>query len=121
MTETMTEARDHLLMKRGLYYRPANCGYTAIKDHAGRYPASEARSEDGVTAIHEDEAPAYLKAGYSNWLAEHASAKVKEQDATIRALQAALTAATSALKECASRGHAALAKIDALAGGNQAP
>lgn len=51
---------DHfLLMKRGLYYRPDNAGYTGIKSQAGRYPESRAMPEAGITAIHEDEAPEY--------------------------------------------------------------
>jgi len=51
----MSENR-YLLVKRGLYYRPNNSGYTGFKERAGRYPASDADEMSGVTAVHEDEA-----------------------------------------------------------------
>lgn len=57
-----TPGPHFLLVKRGLYYRPNNCGYTGIKSEAGRYLESEASPLSGVTAIHEDEAPAYSPA-----------------------------------------------------------
>lgn len=36
--------RRYLILKRDLYYRPNACGYTGIKDHAGRYTLAEAQS-----------------------------------------------------------------------------
>ncbi|BBB13615.1 hypothetical protein [Sphingopyxis sp. FD7] len=52
----MAEAHSYLLVKRGLYYRPNNSGYTGFKERAGRYPESDADEASGVTAVHEDEA-----------------------------------------------------------------
>lgn len=59
--ESTPEAREghYLLVKRGLYYRPNRCGYTGVKSEAGRYSESEANPLSGVSAVHEDDAPAY--------------------------------------------------------------
>lgn len=48
-----------LLVKRGWYYGPDNSGYVGMKVDAGRYYEHEARPDDGVTAIHEDNAPRF--------------------------------------------------------------
>jgi hypothetical protein len=53
---------EYLLVKRGLYYGPDNQGYTGVKAKAGRYMEGDARPRDGVTAIHEDEAPMFAPA-----------------------------------------------------------
>lgn len=58
----MTEAKQYLLVKRGLYYRPNNSGYTALKSDAGRYPLSRACPDAGITAVHEDLADEYAPA-----------------------------------------------------------
>lgn len=68
MTETelrnLAEAAtplDHLLITRGLYWRPDKKGYTGLKCEAGRYPKGEAakyRSDD-VNEVYEDKAPDY--------------------------------------------------------------
>ncbi|MCF4166375.1 hypothetical protein L2U69_12030 [Zavarzinia compransoris] len=84
----MTERNNYLLMKRGLYYRPAAQGYTSIKDEAGRYSASAATPEDGVTAIHEDAALEYSPAGNIEVAAPHATAKVAAMKAEIARLKA---------------------------------
>lgn len=55
----MTDKQEYLLLKRGWYYRPDNCGYTGSKLQAGRYPKSRADAAAGITAIHEDDAPDY--------------------------------------------------------------
>jgi len=68
--------KQFLLVKRGLYYRPDNQGYTGIKDYAGRYMASDCSPDDNVIAIHEDDAPDYSEACYHDLMAEHARAKV---------------------------------------------
>ena len=47
----MNEICDHLLLRRGLYYRPNNSGYTGLKADAGHYPASRAMPDADVTAI----------------------------------------------------------------------
>ena len=67
-----------LLVKRGLYYRPDNCGYTGVKENAGRYDASEARPDSGVFAVHEDEAPIYSPGCFHDLAAEHFAKKVHE-------------------------------------------
>lgn len=54
-----------LICKRGLYYRPQSAGYTGIKSEAGRYSGDDAKihnnPRDGVTIVHETEAPEYSK------------------------------------------------------------
>jgi hypothetical protein len=67
----MSGAPEFLLVKRGLYYRPNSHGYTGIKERAGRYLESEASPPDGVTAIHQDEAPEYSSACYHDVAAQH--------------------------------------------------
>jgi len=59
-------ARDYVLVKRGLYYRPNSMGYTGVLDDAGRYTAEEARFHsdhcDGVRGILASEAPRFSQA-----------------------------------------------------------
>lgn len=88
----MSEVSDkrYLLVKRGLYWRPDGQGYTGIKDYAGRYFESDADPEGGVTAIHEDDAPEYTDACYSDLMAKHASQKVSTLSAEVEALVTAL-------------------------------
>lgn len=82
--------RAFLLCKRGLYYRPDNCGYTGIKAYAGRYLESEAMPDAGVTAIHEDDAPMFSKACFDDlrvkFLLEQIAALEAERDALREAL-----------------------------------
>jgi hypothetical protein len=58
----VTQADRYLIVKRGLYFRPADHGYTGLKREAGRYPASHACALSGETAVHEDEAAEYSPA-----------------------------------------------------------
>jgi hypothetical protein len=51
-----------LLLKRGLYYAPDNCGYTGVKAKAGRYLEADASPEHGITAVHEDDAADFAPA-----------------------------------------------------------
>lgn len=91
----LVERPKHLLVKRGLYYRPDNQGYTGIKDHAGRYQATDARPEDGITAVHEDEAPEFSKACFDDLARDHLQKKVQS-------LSTALAEAREkAIEECA--------------------
>lgn len=59
-------ARDYVLVKRGLYYRPDSMGYTGVLDDAGRYTAEEAKFHndhcDGVKGILASEAPRFSQA-----------------------------------------------------------
>ncbi|MCK0531491.1 hypothetical protein [Sphingobium agri] len=92
VTAEVTQDR-YLLVKRGLYYRPGNQGYTGIKEYAGRYPASDASPDDGVTAIHEDEAPEYSQACYHDLMAQHAAGKAAALEAEIASLKQRLESA----------------------------
>lgn len=68
VSEAMREAvaREYVLVKRGLYYRPQAMGYTGVLDDAGRYPEAEAMGHvdhaSGVTAILASEAPRFSDA-----------------------------------------------------------
>lgn len=73
----------YLIVKRGLYFRPNDHGYTGLKREAGRYPASHADAGSGETAIHEDEAPEYSPACWEE-------TKLADKDRQIAELQAAL-------------------------------
>lgn len=55
---------DYLLVKRGLYYRPNNAGYTTLKADAGRYSKADERPECGVTAVLASEAGAVAPGGH---------------------------------------------------------
>ncbi len=80
----MTQASDiapgqhFLLVKRGLYYRPNNQGYTGIKENAGRYHESDASPDSGVHAIHESDAPIYAPGTFHDIAAHHFASKVEE-------------------------------------------
>lgn len=58
------EAREYLLIKRGLYYGPDNRGYTGIKEKAGRYTQAEGEAllDCDVTYMHENDAPMFSQA-----------------------------------------------------------
>lgn len=61
-------------MKRGLFYLPNDCGYTGIRDHAGRYSRSEAIAEtscEGVTAMPLADAPEFSQACFDDVAREH--------------------------------------------------
>ncbi|EQA97252.1 hypothetical protein L286_23285 [Sphingobium sp. HDIP04] len=87
---TVEQGDRFLLVKRGLYYRPGNRGYTGIKDRAGRYPESDASPEDGITAIHEDEAPEYSQACFADLKEKHMIGKIAALEEEIKRLREAL-------------------------------
>jgi len=90
MTDTaqpVADGRHFLLMKRGLYYRPENCGYTGIKDHAGRYFASDATPDSGVTAVHENEAPDFSPACFDDLARKHLQDQITTRDQQIAELR----------------------------------
>ncbi|EPR09804.1 hypothetical protein M527_06660 [Sphingobium indicum IP26] len=89
---TVEQGDRFLLVKRGLYYRPGNQGYTGIKDRAGRYPESDARPEDGITAIHEDEAPEYSQACFADLKEKHMLGKIAALEEEIKRLRLDLAA-----------------------------
>lgn len=94
MTDNVTQAQAvkprYLLMKRDLYYRPDNRGYTGIRDKAGRYFETDALPDCGVTAIHEDDAPEFSKACFDDLARDHLQEKVAAQAAEIARLREAL-------------------------------
>lgn len=79
-----------LLVKRGLYYRPNNQGYTGIKDHAGRYREVDALGLDGVAAIHEDDAPEYSSMCFADLAQKHLAEKLQASADRIEKLERAL-------------------------------
>ncbi|APL94124.1 hypothetical protein [Sphingobium indicum] len=87
---TVEQGDRFLLVKRGLYYRPGNQGYTGIKDRAGRYPESDASPEDGITAIHEDDAPEYSQACFADLKEKHMLGKIAALEEEIKRLREAL-------------------------------
>jgi len=88
--------RRYLLQKRGLYYRPDRCGYTGIKEHAGRYFEHEASLPD-VVAIHEDEAAEFSPSCYDDLARQH----LQEQNASLR--KQLENARSEALEEAAKK------------------
>lgn len=89
--EGMSDAPRYLLIKRGLYYRPNNQGYTGKRSEAGRYPETDADDMSGVTAVHEDNAAEYAPACWQETinqdLRERLDAAERERDALREALQ----------------------------------
>jgi len=71
-----------LLVKRGLYYRPNDCGYTGIRDHAGRYTADEARARAGseIKMVRLADAPEFSEACFDDLARAHL---LKQRDAAL--------------------------------------
>ena len=78
MKNDLTTDINYLLVKRGLYYKPNNQGYTGIKEYAGRYIKSEERLEINVIAIHEDEAPEFSKSCWPECKIEYYKNKIED-------------------------------------------
>lgn len=83
-----------LLLKRGLYWRPNDCGYTGIRDHAARYTEAEAKSRardgsSGVTMVRLEDAPEFSEACYEDLARAHL-AQQRAAAADIRRARAAL-------------------------------
>lgn len=86
---------EWLIMKRGLYYGPDNCGYTGIKDKAGRYSyedakASVGRGETGVTMILASEAPEFTQSCFDDLARDHLTKQRDEARGEVDRLKAAL-------------------------------
>lgn len=74
-------------MKRGLFYRTGNCGYTGIRDLAGRYPRDEAEAEarmEGVSAMPLAQAPEFSPACFDDLARDHQQSKVEALRKQIR-------------------------------------
>ncbi len=73
---------EHVLIKRGLYWRPEGCGYTGVLADAGRYTAWEAAStrdhDQEVKSMPASEAPEFSPAC---WEEMKLRARTKERDA----------------------------------------
>lgn len=46
----MSEPKDYVICKRGLFYLPNSCGYTDHIEHAGRYTKTEAMPHSDAVA-----------------------------------------------------------------------
>lgn len=87
---------EWLLVKRGLYYRPNNCGYTGIRDHAGLYSEDEARSSvgdgaSGVKMIRLADAPEFSEACFQDLALAHLKKKLDEAADAIERMQSGPT------------------------------
>lgn len=71
-----------LLKKRGLYYCPNDCGYTGIRDHAGRYTGEEARARlsPGIAMVRLDAAPEFSEACFDDLARDHLT---KQRDSAL--------------------------------------
>lgn len=78
----MAETEQWLVVKRDLYWRPNDCGYTGIRDHAARYTLEEAKARvgdgvSGVTMIRADLAPEFTNACFDDLARDHI---IKQRD-----------------------------------------
>lgn len=75
-----------LLIKRGLFYRPNNSGYTGIRDDAGRYSREDADKHmaAGGTAIRENDAPEFMPTAYSDIVIKRL---IAQRDGLVKALE----------------------------------
>lgn len=74
-----------LLLKRGLFYRPGNCGYTGIRNEAGRYSrkAADEHAAAGGRVMREADAPEFLPAAFDDLVIKHLTV---QRDALVKAL-----------------------------------
>lgn len=86
-----------LIVKRDLYYRPNDCGYTGIKDHAGRYtleevavrfPNMESPHQDGTSFVAEEDAPEFTKACFWDLKLDHVTKQRDDARAEVLELRA---------------------------------
>ncbi len=73
---TKPETEQWLVVKRNLYWRPNDCGYTGIRNHAARYTLDEAKArvgsgDHGVTMIRADLAPEFTNACFDDLARDH--------------------------------------------------
>lgn len=86
------EPKDHVLVKRGLYYRPNGNGYTGLKCEAGLYAASYAVGAEGVDAIPFANAPEFAPACWEE-------TKIKHLQVRLAAVEAERDAALSRIED----------------------
>ena len=95
--EGMSDAPRYLLIKRGLYYRPNNQGYTGKRSEAGRYPETDADDMSGITAVHEDNAAEYAPACWQETINQDLRARLNAAERERDALQKLLNAVQSSV------------------------
>lgn len=86
----MEDKREWLVFKRGLYWRPNDCGYTGIRDHAALYTKAEAEErtqDDACAMVHLSVAPEFTSACYDDLARDHLTKQRDAAQATIAALQ----------------------------------
>lgn len=76
-----------LLLKRGLFYRPNNCGYTGIRDEAGRYSREDAdeHAAAGGIVMREADAPEFMPAAFTDLVINHLT---DQRDTMVKTLEA---------------------------------
>lgn len=113
--------RGWLLVKRGLFERPDRAGYTGLRDQAGRFTLEEARSitrdpEDGITMLHETEAPMFSAVADMHVVARYLAGQVtrltNERDRFRRRLEQRGELFTTINGEAHPIGHVISLRID---------
>ena len=88
-----------LMVKRDLYEMPAHCGYTGVKDRAGRYTLAECAEfapnkyspmQDGWYVIAEDDAPEYTNKCFWDIREAHLKEKLPGMQAEIERMHECL-------------------------------
>jgi hypothetical protein len=77
--QEMSTDEKWVIIKRGLFYKPDGCGYTGIRDHAGRYTRDEAMQHAcpaaGCTVMRLQDAPEFTGACFDDLARNHLRAK----------------------------------------------
>ena len=100
-TVTMTQQDKWLLVKRGLYYRPDDVGYTSIRAAAGVYSGDEARARlsPGIAMVALEHAPEFSDACFDDLARAHLAKERDEARAEIERLRAEGTMLAQAILE----------------------
>lgn len=104
---------DYVLIKRGLYYRPDNCGYTGILDEAGRYTEEEAKAhvtppelvgpyDEPVTMQLASEAAEYTNECFDDLARQHVHDKLTALRKRLESAEAALGQVVTSIGEAIS-------------------
>ena len=93
--QALKEGREYFIIKRGLYYRPGNCGYTDRPILAGLYTKEDAINTSHPNGPHGPRDNMFYKhhseVGDADWLAFKALVDAnQEQDARIAELEGLL-------------------------------
>jgi hypothetical protein len=101
-----------LVLKRDLYYRPNDCGYTGIKDNAARYSRAEAEdrcrlSYGAVTMMAEEGAPEFTGACFDDLARDHLRKQRDDARDALAASQAEVARLRIVTDEMVERGAAA--------------